>query len=565
MSTSTFAETHNLIAFLKKPIESDKFEQIVDFLNANPIKYALRVSPTIYTSCIKQFWTSAKVKIVNEDVRFQALVDRKKVIVNEVFIICDLRLDDAEGTACLPNAAIFEELARMGAKTIAWNEFSSTMASAIIFLANNQKFNFSMYIFKSMLKNLEVERKHKSRRKQRKETEVPHIEPQAEESVPTPSNDPLPSGLGDQEDTSKQGRIAEIDDDEDLSLINETTHDQGRMNEENLFGVNDLDGDEVFVDVTTCENVEKVATVTENEIKAAKPKTKGVVIQEPSEFRTTSSLQPLQLLQAKEKAREKDEANIAMIEEWDDVQAIIDADRRKYFVVKRAKEIRNKPPLKAQQRSLMCIYMKNMEGYKKKDFKEKSFDAIKKMFDKVYKRVNIFVDTNIEIVEKKLKKTQAEVSEELKRCLEIVPEDDDDVTIEATPLSFKSPTIVDYKIYREEKKSYFKIIRADGNTQNYLPFGKMFKNFNREDLEVLRSIVKTRFEKIKPIDDMDNLLFQTLRTMFKHHVEYNILKYQQGSIKVLHWKLFDSCRVHCITTKNMVYYLIGGEDVPIYK
>nr|GEY76790.1 hypothetical protein [Tanacetum cinerariifolium] len=35
---------------------------------------------------------------------------------------------------------------------------------------------------------------------------------------------------------------------------------------------------------------------------------------------------------------------------------------------------------------------------------------------------------------------------ELKRCLEIVPKDDDDVAIEATPLSSKSPTIVDYKI-----------------------------------------------------------------------------------------------------------------------
>nr|GEU43268.1 hypothetical protein [Tanacetum cinerariifolium] len=84
----------------------------------------------------------------------------------------------------------------------------------------------------------------------------------------------------------------------------------------------------------------------------------------------------------------------------------------------------------------------------------------------------------------------------------------------------------------------------------------MFKNFNREDLKVLRSIDKTRFKKTKPVDDMDNLLFQNLRTMFEHHVKDNIWKYQQGSVKVLHWKLFDSCGVHCITTKNMVYYLL---------
>ncbi|GKA88639.1 zinc finger, CCHC-type containing protein [Tanacetum coccineum] len=41
------------------------------------------------------------------------------------------------------------------AKTTAWNEFSSTMASAIICLATNQKFNFSKYIFESMVKNLD--------------------------------------------------------------------------------------------------------------------------------------------------------------------------------------------------------------------------------------------------------------------------------------------------------------------------------------------------------------------------------------------------------------------------
>ncbi|GKE65561.1 hypothetical protein Tco_1519722, partial [Tanacetum coccineum] len=67
----------------------------------------------------------------------------------------DLQLEDAEGVDCLPNATIFEQLALMGPKTTAWNEFSSTMASVIICLAINQKFNFSNYIFESMVKNLD--------------------------------------------------------------------------------------------------------------------------------------------------------------------------------------------------------------------------------------------------------------------------------------------------------------------------------------------------------------------------------------------------------------------------
>ncbi|GJR49119.1 hypothetical protein Tco_1317222 [Tanacetum coccineum] len=85
----------------------------------------------------------------------QTLVDKKKVIITETSIRSDLKLDDAEGTDCLPIATIFVELERMGAKTTAWNEFSSTMTSSIICLATNKNFNFSKYIFDNMVKNLE--------------------------------------------------------------------------------------------------------------------------------------------------------------------------------------------------------------------------------------------------------------------------------------------------------------------------------------------------------------------------------------------------------------------------
>ncbi|GKC77837.1 hypothetical protein Tco_1128611 [Tanacetum coccineum] len=155
MSNLKFAETYNLVAFLEKPKESDGFKGVIDFLNASSIRYALTVNPTIYTSCIKQFWDTAKAKTVNEEVQIQALVYGKKVIITEMSMRRALQLKDAEGTECLPNATIFAELERMGAKTTAWNEFSSIMALAIICLATNQKFNFSKHIFDNMVKNLE--------------------------------------------------------------------------------------------------------------------------------------------------------------------------------------------------------------------------------------------------------------------------------------------------------------------------------------------------------------------------------------------------------------------------
>ncbi|GJX27673.1 hypothetical protein Tco_0235752 [Tanacetum coccineum] len=114
MTTLKFADTYNMVAFLSKPAESEGFEQIVNLLNAHPIKHALTVNPTIYTSCIEQFWAIVKAKTLNGEVQLQALVDGKKIIITESIVRRDLQLEDAEGVDCLPNATIFEQLTLIG-------------------------------------------------------------------------------------------------------------------------------------------------------------------------------------------------------------------------------------------------------------------------------------------------------------------------------------------------------------------------------------------------------------------------------------------------------------------
>ncbi|GJX13798.1 putative ribonuclease H-like domain-containing protein [Tanacetum coccineum] len=116
---------------------------------------------------IEQFWSTVKAKTINGEVQLQALVDRNKISLTESTVRRDLQLEDVEGVDCLPNSTIFEQLTLMGyeklsqkltfykafffpqwkflihtifqclsAKTTAWNEFSSTMASAIISYAD---------------------------------------------------------------------------------------------------------------------------------------------------------------------------------------------------------------------------------------------------------------------------------------------------------------------------------------------------------------------------------------------------------------------------------------------
>nr|GFB05472.1 hypothetical protein [Tanacetum cinerariifolium] len=91
--------------------------------------------------------------------------------------------------------------------------------------------------------------------------------------------------------------------------------------------------------------------------------------------------------------------------------------RRKLFAAKRAEEKRNKPPTRAQQRSIMYAYLKNMEGWKPNSLKNMSFANIQELFDKAIKRVNTFVDYRTELVEESSKKVKAKVMEgSLKRA-----------------------------------------------------------------------------------------------------------------------------------------------------
>ncbi|GJU66772.1 hypothetical protein Tco_1253031 [Tanacetum coccineum] len=136
-----------MVACLEKTAGNSKFHEIVDFLTSSLIHHALTVNPTIYISYIEQFWNTASSQTVNDEKQIHATVDSKAVVVTEASIRSSLLLNDADGTACLTNEAIFHNLALMGSKSTSWNEFSINIASAVICLATNQKFNFSKLIF----------------------------------------------------------------------------------------------------------------------------------------------------------------------------------------------------------------------------------------------------------------------------------------------------------------------------------------------------------------------------------------------------------------------------------
>nr|GEW21574.1 ATP-dependent DNA helicase PIF1-like [Tanacetum cinerariifolium] len=109
----------------------------------------------------RMFWVTVLIKKANDMVKLQALVDGKRVVVTEDVIRSDLRLDDADGVECLPNEEIFIELARMGyekppPKLMFYKAFFFAQWKFLIHnVVQCRKFNFSKYIFDSMVRNVD--------------------------------------------------------------------------------------------------------------------------------------------------------------------------------------------------------------------------------------------------------------------------------------------------------------------------------------------------------------------------------------------------------------------------
>ncbi|GJS15917.1 hypothetical protein Tco_0410389 [Tanacetum coccineum] len=202
----------------------------------------------------------------------------------------------------------------------------------------------------------------------------------------------------------------------------------------------------------------------------------------------------------------EEEANIALLESWDNTQAMMDADflldkRKKYFVALRVQEKRSKPPTKAQKRNTMSAYLKNIAGYKHNKLKSKSYDEIqtegssKRAGDELEsdKSKKQKIDEHVEA-----KKDDQEEAE-MKRYIEIVK--DDEVAIDAIPLATKPLVIVEYNIDKDGRMGYFKLIRADGSSKRYSSMIKMLQDIDREDLETLWKLVKAKHENIRLEED----------------------------------------------------------------
>ncbi|GJZ23778.1 hypothetical protein Tco_0561237 [Tanacetum coccineum] len=515
-----------MVAFLEKPRESDGFAEIIDFLKASSVHYALTINPTIYTSCIEQFWATTKVKMVNDVRQIQSLIDKKKLIITEISIRSDLHLEDSEGTDCLPSATIFKELARIGIT----------------------------HLFDTMMVQASEEKKQKSKRKQRKEAEVAHDETEHEESVPTPSNDPQPSGEDSMQlndlmvlCTKLQKQVLDLEKTKsDQAIVIEDASKQGRR-------IKDIDADaEMFMDAIAGEKDEQSTKIDDStageavttagvtaikideltlaqtliKIKVAKPKVvitaatttttirpkaRGVVVQDPSEFRTSPEAQPskskykgkaimieperhlkrkdqvaldkdlvrniqaqldAEIIEEERLERQKqEEANIALIESWENTQAIMEANRllAERFQTREREELTDEKKENCSEEQAKSSRKKSLG--KKRAVKEHQQESLKRQKLEDDKET----DEHEEV--------EADDTAELKKHLVI--KKDDDISINAILLATKPPMIVEYRLLKEGIMVHYQLIRADGSSKRYSLMIRMLQDIDREDLETL--------------------------------------------------------------------------------
>nr|GEX52940.1 putative ribonuclease H-like domain-containing protein [Tanacetum cinerariifolium] len=678
----TFVETHNMVAYLIKSDASKGFNQIIDFLNGSSIKYALTVNPNIYVSCIKQFWTIVAVKKVNDVIRLQALVDKKKVVVTEATICDALYLDDAEGVECLPNEEIFAKLARMG------YEKPSTKLTFYKALVRNVDSPSKFYMYPHFLQLIirkqvgdlsthttkytspaltqkvfanirrvehdegvlaagvvtegDVSVAHDEVPTADKEPSIPsptpptpppqpsqdisstsqvqptppqspQVQPQSPQPQPQPIQDAIAQAL---EITKLKRRVKKLErrnkvkvlklrrlqkvgtiqrinssyDNvmDDVSnqrrMITDMDADADVVLEEAKEVVDDTKADQDVKDDETCRRMkqsqlkfksttiiaasETIAAVEAQVLDAParvtvapSRKRKGVVIRDPQEESTTSIIIP-----AKTKSKDKDHVKKKAKEDP---------------AVKRYQALKKKPQTEAQARKNMMIYLKNVVGLKMDYFKGMSYYDIRPIFEVKFDSNVAFLQKTKEQIEeeesralKKLNETPAERAtkrqkldeevEELKRHLQIVPNEDDDLIL---LVERKYPLIrftldqmlnaVRLEVEEESEVSLelLRFVRQQHQEGGQLKLQKLISQLKFHGVSLSQEDVNLKFLRSLPSVWRTHTLIWRNKTDLEEHILddlFNSLKIYEAEVK--------SSSNASTTTQNLAFVFSSNTD-----
>nr|GEW70179.1 hypothetical protein [Tanacetum cinerariifolium] len=352
-----------------------------------------------------------------------------------------------------------------------------------------------------------------------------------------------------------QELVQRNDQDEGISFVQEDAETQGRHGQDTKVNTASIPINTASINITTAEPVSTVSapvTIDGISVSTAKPKkskekgvsstrlTRRVIMNEASETTTRPTIPPQQQLDPKDKEahiqaeleeeerlerQKEEEANIALIESWDNIQAVIDAG---YELAARLQE-EERGELTIEEKSRLFVELINKRKFILQDIELKRSEA-----EGSKKRTRKELD---EASVKRQKLEDEAEKAELKLCLETVPKDDEAINIESLATKY---LIVYWKTHiLDENKMYYQIIKADGSTKYYKIFSAMLDDFDRQNVLDLYRLVKERFETRNPEEKKYPLTQKMLLRMLSRRLEvdhefemaYELLRFTRKQLK----------------------------------
>nr|GEW58870.1 retrovirus-related Pol polyprotein from transposon TNT 1-94 [Tanacetum cinerariifolium] len=463
----------------------------------------------------------------------------------------------------------------LSAKRTSWNEFSTAMAYTVICLSKGQRFNFSrveglesantaqqLEILKLKARVKKLERLNKGRKSvdidkgielvdvQEKDAQVKGRQADTQAEIYNIDLDHTSKVLSMQEDSEVQEVVEVVNAAKLITEVVTAAATQVIPAAKSVVAVVSTPAStakpKVLKVVPAALTVstrkrkgvvirdpeEKLHDDTPTKTQFAKDKGKGILVEDPKPMKKKD-----QIAMDAEYARKLQEEEVSLAQTTDaqatDVQPK-DVPAKGIQYIKRYHGYKKKPQSESEARKNMIDYLKNTEGFKLAFFKGKTYDQIRPIFQARFDANMKFLLKSKEEMEKEEEeiiksinetpaqkaakrrrlREQAKEAEDLKKQLEVVPDEDDDVFIEATLIGTKVP-VVNYEIAMINNKPRYKIFRVDDTHQLYTSFITLLKNFDREDLEDLWKIMKTRFSTSKPTNWTDDYLLATLKHMFE--------------------------------------------------
>ncbi|GKD91106.1 hypothetical protein Tco_1366613 [Tanacetum coccineum] len=214
----------------------------------------------------------------------------------------------------------------------------------------------------------------------------------------------------------------------------------------------------------------------------------------------------------------------------------------------------------------MSTYLKHMGGYTYKQLKGKNFDEIQKLFDKEMKRVNTFMAMCSEVQESQEKKVEGsgetakggrkkmlgrktpgkEKQQESSKKQRMEEDKESDEVKEVS--EDDEVELMKHLVIKKDKDIAIDVIPLATKLPRYSSMIRMPQGIDKEDLEALWKIVKSKYSDIRPENEFERVLWEDLKVVFEPDKRSDVWRILQGYMVTI-WKLIDSSGVYFVSKK----------------